>query len=413
MRPTMVRTTTEKFSLHLTYLAFMVWSIFTFISFSLSAIGHLLIIFPGIFFTYKYSKEYFDNRPPFKIALSTWMLLGLTIVGIISVLLNTDTIKNPIYNIFKLKYFIITFLGIFACSRGFTTNYFSEKKIRALIHIFMITTALASFVGIIALYTGYNYLRFKNACHESRACGMFGMYMSYAYAMQFVVILQLGLIIHRKKLSKFFNRHILYISFVTNSAGLFLSYTRGAWIGVVVAIPFLLFFSNKKTMLLSILSIVTVVIAGFVFSPKIRDTFFSQIRITSNEIRISQYKAAIAVFKEKPFFGIGHRNFEPNVAAIKQKYNIEHQEFVGHGHSNFFEQLASTGLIGLIFLSLFHIFWFMEALRSPSELSAICLGMISALFISGHFQYTIGDGEVLFVIFAFYMLYTSWNQALK
>jgi O-antigen ligase len=398
----------ENILIKLTYSAFFVWALFTFVSFSVSALGHILLVVPGLYFTY----DHFKNRDGFKIPMSSWMLIGLVVVGIISVLLNLDTIERPIKNIFKLKYFLITFIGTVACYYA-TLKYIDQKRTRLLLNIFMFTTALASLVGIIALYTGFNYLRFKDACHTTRACGMFGMYMSYAYAIQFVVILLGGLIVYKNRLKNFFNSKLLYISFAINLLGLILSYTRGAWIGVVVATPFIFYFKSKKAVLLSIAILTLLVASSFGFSQKVRDTFFSNSRITSNNTRISIYKTAVAAFKEKPFFGIGYRNFEPSVAKLKEKYKIEYPGFVGHGHSNFFEHLASTGIFGVIFLLLFHIFWFIEAAKSAGPISSIMMGIISALFVSGQFQYTIGDGEVLFVILAFYMLFSSTRKSAR
>ncbi len=398
---------TDNKMIKLSYAALIVWAICIFTSFSISAIGHILLFIPAIYFTYKLLNK--DRATlKFKIPFSTWALLALIIVGIISVLMNFNDIAKPLKNIFKLKYFLIGILAIPAYIYSFK-NYIDEKKIRLIINIFLITTALATISGLIGLFSGFNPLRFKGACHESRACGMYGMYMTYGYGIQYVVILLAGMALFRKKLDKFFSTKILIASLVINFTGLYLSYTRGAWIGTLCAIPFFFWYKNKKIFLVTILSMI-ILSAGIFFSvPKVKDVFLGKSRQESNLVRISQYKTAIKVFEEKPLFGIGYRNFEPNVEKYKKKYSIEYQEFNGHGHSNFFEHLASTGVFGLIALLLFHIFWFFETTKVADEVGAITTAFIISLFVSGQFQYTIGDGENIFLIMAVYMLFQVYS----
>lgn len=391
----------EKYFLPMTFYAFMVWALFTFTAFSASALGHILLFIPGVYFTYLFWK----NREG-KMPLSSWALLGLVIISVISIFLNTSLIAHPGKNLFKLKYFIIAYLGIPA-TFYLWINYLNTRRLRLLLNTFLVTSAIASASGLIGLASGFNPLRFKAACHATRACGMYGMYMSYGYGIQFVVLLLLGVLLFKNELIEYFNEKIAWVSFIINGAGLFFSYTRGGWIGFLFGAVLLLFFKNKKwfvvTLLLGVLGF-----SGLVkFNDNVHNMFFSKTRQYSNDVRVSQWKASYEAFKEHPIWGVGFRNFEPLSGKIKKEKGIEFPNFFGHAHNNFIEHLASTGILGFISLTLFHFFWFWEALRSRHSMGWIMASIVVALTISGQFQYSLGDGENLFVIMAFYMLFSS------
>ena len=387
----------DKHFFNITYASAYILALFTFTAFSLSPLHHILLLISGIYF---FKLDLSEKRV--KLSLSAWSLIGLIIISIVSVIYNISIIDKPLKNIFKLKYFIIPILGIFSYSYWFQKS-FSEKKIRLFVNTFLCTTTVASLSGLIGLYSGYNPLRFKAACHATRTCGMYGMYMSYGYGIMLFSLLVIGLFIFRKKMDKYVNQNILYIALFINVIGFYLSYARGALLGFLIALPFFYLRRKKKIFIFATLILVAISSLSYFYVPKIKEVFTSKSRLASNATRISQYKAAFAVFKESPLIGIGYKNFEPLVKEYKRKYKIEHAYFGGHGHSNFFEHLASTGILGLIFLILFHLFWFWESYKRNDHYGDILMPFIVALFISGQFQYSLGDGENLFLVMLIYI----------
>ena len=87
---------------------------------------------------------------------------------VLSVLFNLDIVERPHKNIIRGKYFLIGFMSIFAFRETFK-NYLDEKKIKIVIKLFLVASAVATISGIIGLYTGFNPLKFKPACHPTRA----------------------------------------------------------------------------------------------------------------------------------------------------------------------------------------------------------------------------------------------------
>ncbi|MGB0455266.1 MAG: O-antigen ligase family protein, partial [Bacteriovoracaceae bacterium] len=260
-------------------------------------------------------------------------------------------------------------------------------------------TSLATISGLIGLWTGFNPIKMKAACHETRACGLYGMYMTYGYGIALFQVLVTGLLLYRKKFEHLIKTHWIAIAFFINLLGLVFSYARGAWIAYAIACPFLFIKSYPKRFIqVAVLSVITLILS-IAFIPKVKNMFFN--RHQSNVERISFYTAAFYAFKEKPFFGYGYKNFEPNTIKLKWRYKIPHLEKPGHAHSNYLEHLASTGGLGVIALLLFCFSWLYKSWKK----SEILLSFVIAFMISGLFQYTFGDGENLFLmmgVFAFF-----------
>ncbi len=385
-----------------TYYSFYVLALFVFISVSFSALHHILLFIAGSYFTFLNIKRH----NILKKSGSYYALLALIIISIISILLNP--IEHPLKHLLKLKYYIIPLLGYSAITYWFKHHY-NPKKISLLIHSFLISTTIASTSGLIALASGFNPLKFKKACHATRACGMYGMYMTYAYGIIFVVLISLGLYIYRDHVKKLVNHKIVLLSLIVNGLGFLLSFARGSYLGFFAALPFLLFSKSKRLGFISLL--LPLLLSATLLIPQVRHELFNKSRTSSIQVRLSQYKAAFYAFKEHPLFGIGYKNFEANSKQIKRRYHIAHEGFGGHAHSNFFEHLASTGILGLIALLLFHFFWGKELLQRKDLLGTILFPCVIALFISGQFQYSFGDGENSFLIMALWLISQVKNPA--
>jgi len=139
------------------------------------------------------------------------------------------------------------------------------------------------------------------------------------------------------------------------------------------------------------------------FIPSFNEMFLSPSRIYSISKRLSLFKGAFYAFKEHPLLGVGYKNYEPLSKIIQRDHQIE-PVIGGAAHNNFLELLASTGLLGFLVLVFFHYYWFRELWRRTDFIGQIGPPIVVALFISGQSEYTFGDGEILFVIMAFYTL---------
>lgn len=377
------------------YSSLVIIALALFTSLSISAVHHILLIFPAAYFTYRYGKNW---------SLSMYAVLGVVLSIFLSVIFNWNDLPKPYKPIVSAKYFLLPLLGVFA----YRQINWTKKRIKILLSTFLIATSIATICGIIGLYTGYTPLKMKAACHEERACGLYGMYMTYGYGIGLFMVLMTGALLYREKLKSYLPSWLIYSAWLINFAGLYLSYARGAWLGFLAAIPFFFFKKNKQKFAIGILvgGIILGVLVGT--NQKVREMFFE--RQGSNEQRLAFFETAYFAFKERPVFGWGYKNFESNVKSLKAKYDIAFPDFQGHAHNNFLEHLASVGLFGFLTLVLFHIAWFKEALSGERLIDDIGLPFVVALTVSGMTQVTLGDGENLFLIMTLWSLGQVHNE---
>tara|TARA_R110000868_G_scaffold155691_6_gene382150 strand:+ start:18645 stop:19826 length:1182 start_codon:yes stop_codon:yes gene_type:complete len=360
-----------------------------FTSLSVSAAHHILLVIPGIYFLQK-------KPSGWNMSMKAVALICATIA--ISVIFNWGELNRPLKNLSSMKYFLIPLIGVFA----YRQVEWTKTRIKLCLTLLLLGTSVATFSGIIGLYSGFNPLKMKDACHTDRACGLYGMYMTYGYGIGLFMVIMTGLVIYRDQVKQYVSERILWSVWIINGAGLFLSYARGAWLGFLIALPFFFLKRNKKIFVASFLGGAIFLAALVGISPTVNKMFFE--RGGSNEQRLSFFESAYVAFKERPVVGWGYKNFEPNVKMLKAKYDIAFPDFQGHAHNNFLEHLASTGAVGFIALLLFHAFWFKESLCSSRLIDNIALPFVVALFVSGMTQVTLGDGENLFLIMGFWLV---------
>ena len=384
----------DRLFLGLTYYSILSLSFFLFISFSLSAIHHLFLAPAGIYFFVKSLK-----KRNFLQTKSQLALIFFVLVCVASIFANWEMIKEPARNLFKLKYYIIPIFGLYAL-REWGRKSYDQKKVRLIFHLLFIGASIATISGLIGLWTGFNPLRLRSACHETRACGMYGMYMSYGYGISLFSSLLAVLVVHRKKFGQFYNQKLLFFTLFISLLGLYFSGARGAWLGFLGSLPFLYFHQDKKRFFLIAFAASTLLGSLYFFSPRVKEAFIN--RGESNSQRITFWKGALAAFQERPILGYGHKNYEPYSKEIKTKNGIGHRSIQGHAHSNFFESLATTGILGFLCFLFFQIFWFYE--------SPLFSAFVASFFISGQVQVTWGDGENVFLIMFVWMVSSFFGK---
>ncbi len=366
------------------YGALMILALGLLTSTTLLALSHILIAVPGGYFLFKIDWG--------KVSKSSWSLLALSFVIVISVLVNQDIAVNGVKPAFKVKYFLFGYLMIAPFSWYFK-NYFDEKKISYLIYAFCFATTIATVAGLVGLCEGYNYILMKKVPTD-RNGGLFGMLMNYAHNLIYFEIIILGMIFCKKEVEKFVNMNFLYAVFIINLLGLYMTYTRGAWLGFLAAIPFFYFKKNLKVFVVIIISLAVFGAGVFIFAGN------SVIRPHSDKMRMSQWKAAGKAFQERPIWGYGYLNFETHSREIKKRFDIGELQFGGHAHNNFLEILASTGLVGFVTFMSWLIFWFLEMYKRDDVIGKIGLPFIIVFSAGGLTQSTVSLGINLFFIMA-------------
>lgn len=370
--------------------ALMALAIGLLVSPTVLALFHILMIVPMITFLTKADYSKFPK--------SAWALLALGVVLILSVFVNQDIAVKGFAPLSKTKYFILAFLMI-APLGWYFKNRITDKKMTILLYTFLGAATFATLIGIYARSSGYNPISMREV-NTVRNAGLFGMVMNYAHNLSFFLIIVSGLVIYRRQITKYINSYFLYTVLIINLIGLYLTYTRGAWLGYLAAMPFFLFKKNKKYFLAFILSFF--ILSGVLY----KVAGIHVIRPQSDMQRLSQWQAATKAFMERPILGFGYLNFEQHSFEIKKRYDLPEKDFGGHAHSNLFEMLGSAGALGLIAFILWIFFWFKEMHDRHDVVAKITLPFIIVFFVGGLTQSTISLGINLFYVMGAYCIST-------
>ncbi|MFN0149275.1 MAG: O-antigen ligase family protein [bacterium] len=186
---------------------------------------------------------------------------------------------------------------------------------------------------------------------------------------------------------------------------LVLTYTRGAWLGVLAGASVILALTRPRILL----ALGAALVASYFFLPA-----SLQDRVTSivdpnhplNTERLHMWRVALRIVRDHPLTGAGLMDMKPLFTryADPDYAGVVH----GHFHSNFLQIAAATGAIGLAaFIALFAgiATALVRALRaSPGPRArAVALGGLAAFtgfLVEGLFEWNFGDAEVVTLLYA-------------
>ena len=189
---------------------------------------------------------------------------------------------------------------------------------------------------------------------------------------------------------------------------LLLSLTRQAWLGFFIGTIFIVFFWNKKY-----LWAIPIALAGLLlFSPdkiKSRAFSFKNIKDSSLQGRVSTWKGGWEIFKDYPITGCGYKCVDsihsqyPDPSGLIARYRGM--------HSNIFQLLVDTGIVGLgtwlaiwtaYFIEIFKRWRTLAEETSQNNIKGILMGSMAAVIsfiIGGFFETNIYDSEVAMLLY--------------
>lgn len=391
----------DKGMYHLFWIGVWVYAIGSFTSMSIITSMHFFMAIPCLYFLYKTPFERIKKI----MTPSMWALLVMILVMILSVIFNHEIIERPLRHISRTRYFVVGLLSVFVFYHAFE-KFLTTSKLKWLLAMLLFSACFATLFSFIGFWGGYNYIRMSEA-DPLRNEGLFNNLMTYAYLLSLFLIPLFAVLNKWKEpsfaWSRLFNYKFLVFAFLFNLLALYLTYTRGAWLGLIIGIPFLFFKSNKKMFFsfLAAFALFTSLLVGF------SESVQRGITRSGDDSRLAYWQTAIAAAKERPIFGYGYRNFESNVIEIKSRHpEIGWPELSGHAHSNFFEMLGSTGIFGALSFVLFTIIWAAQMYRRDDMMGQVVFAMIISFTVSGMVQFTLGDAPIT----AFMMLVFAISQ---
>jgi O-antigen ligase len=352
---------------------------FAFTAVASIALQNLIWVAIALFLFLHFKNKEKINWPSNLFTFATLLFLATFIIGAI---VGVNPAKS-----FMTVHKYLTFLIIFPI--GAMT--LAMNDIRKIFHFFITGAAICALFGI-----GKHFL-----LNEDRIDSFSGDKMVFGGMLMVSLILILSFLINTPK------NYWLWLSFVLIFWALFLTETRGAWVGAMVGLTIFTLSWNKKWLLIGI----AVLIGLFFILPhdyqerikSITNIHYSYTEHMNNpadegniknaiQSRLLIWISGIQMIKEYPF-GVG----QGNVEDLYPHYRINNSDLeptVPHLHNNLLQLTVQNGWLGLI-TYLFWIFaYYFTAITFKSENSTaiqwnwMFLSIFSAILAWGLTEYT-------------------------
>lgn len=187
----------------------------------------------------------------------------------------------------------------------------------------------------------------------------------------------------------------------------FCSFTRGVWFSVGLALLVVVGLVRWKwalgLFLAGVLSLGVLVSVSATLRERLGESFVSKSGLNSE--REVLWKVNWQMFLDHPVLGVGYGQNSAHLAEYYQKMGVPEDFFKSHAHNQILEQLAGTGIIGLLAYLFFFGSLFWQALKVwrnlPEEfwferaIALAAMGAVTHMFFGGLFEANFEDSETL------------------
>ncbi|MDZ7385141.1 MAG: O-antigen ligase family protein [candidate division KSB1 bacterium] len=185
---------------------------------------------------------------------------------------------------------------------------------------------------------------------------------------------------------------------IANGVCLFLTNTRGSWLGLAVALVVMASLVDwRLVVVVPVLAILAYLAVPGEYKARVSHFFDPHYR--TNAYRITWWKTGWRIFKDHPVTGVG----DIDTGAIYRKYmGPEETQAVGHFHNNFVHIAVTLGALGLAAFTFLMVRILLllvaarRAARSPALREVTLAGLCGfvAFLVNGLFEWNYGDAEV-------------------
>jgi O-antigen ligase len=308
----------------------------------------------------KTHQKVFDNKQ-LNIVIGLFLL-----AGIISTLLSPEKLKA----LGILKAFIIEPIIFFYVCLGLI----NKEDLKTILYFFLSSAFAVSIFGIIQSFTNlFLPLRFWGTGEEMLRITSVFEYPN-ALALYLAPILSFILILLIKK-DQTLNRKFLALFSIFGLWAIILTYSRGAWLGIILTLAIL--FYKKQYLKYGIGILTAVLLLSFTIAP-IRARLSSTFVDASSGSHLSLMKAGIYKVFQSPVLGNGLSGFRTTLE--QQKFTGEILNYPHNILLNFWLELGMLGMLSFFALVMLAFKKFKE---TPDTLKLAAAAFISTLIIHG------------------------------
>ena len=227
----------------------------------------------------------------------------------------------------------------------------TKKKVRNILSILFISATLICIDGIFQFFTHKDFIRHRNWPYDTkpftlRIMGPFITPNDLAAYLTPLVIINLSLFFVRFK--SLFVKYSFRLLGIALLICLFLALSRGAWIGFIFGLLFIVIFGErKKAFILLFLILISTSLLPFLSQSK-KAVLVGRLNYSD----AGGYQRKILnrigwdMWKERPIFGSGLGTFMYNF----ERFNYDKKEYPwgpSYAHNCYMQMLAETGILGL------------------------------------------------------------------
>lgn len=288
---------------------------------NISGILNLLVIFGGLYYILTRKINLFE------LSVSKPYLLFITIC-FISILSAPDRIIALRYCVRFTSYFMLYVVTITALK--------SKRQIINLVHVVFLSTIIPLSVGFYQMFTGTRYLE---AGGLNRILATFTSAVQYGYYLMIFFPFALLLFLFHSKFK--LTKYVYGLICLPLGVSLIQTFTRGAWIGIVIALIIIGLRYKIVFVLLALILIMSPILFPNILHrlSDLREPVEEQ--SSSFSWRVNLWNEALPMIRSKPLMGNG-------LGSFLSRFSLEIGSPIAKGAHNVYLRLAmETGLLGL------------------------------------------------------------------
>lgn len=206
-------------------------------------------------------------------------------------------------------------------------------------------------------------------------------------------------------------------------AGLAASLVRSAWVGLAAAVFVIAVVADRRLLwAFPVVIVVAVVIAPRPILKRAESILNAATERGPGEtegppeFRVDIWRTSLRIARDYPLTGVGLHN----TICLYDEYTDESsvETLVPHAHNNYIQLVVERGIVGLAAFAYFIIALFLlfvrgyRRARSPTArvLGLAGLGATTGFLVEGFFEYTVGDYEIVAILYALAGALVAWNR---
>jgi O-antigen ligase len=375
----------------LTSVAVFFLALGTFVSVTVQGVYQLLIIPPLL---WHFHRVWGRN---FRLPASSWWMLAFVISAALSTVLAWDDVARPWKSLKRLDVYLIAVFSIFPIAAWI--REVSTRTLNRLVRVLALTMVASA-----------AWLAWQKFILGATALKPFTETMRFAYGTALVMVLAIGLVLHRSvdpRIRSWLPRRWGWVLVGFGVASVVLVNSRGALAALLLALPAVCWFWRPRVgavMLALGIAVGGALAWNYLYGT--RDE--SSVRILANknnlsdQIRRSQWQAARIAWSERPVWGWGYRNFHTQVTRIKATHDLPAKEYGdAHAHNVILEIAAGTGAVGLLLFLIAFGCWVYECWRGGGLVRVLMLPFFVSLMFEAQFEVILDANNATWIGFLY------------